>query len=170
LFSLRFELSSIRGVQVIAGSPGSARRVWRKRKHRKRQENFPRGWWPQLVGEKSRSSSSSHRLPHAVKACRRSTFAGRVASTRRVNAVASVSRTPTSIYRRTTVPAPHSPRSLSPKSSAISNEPAAIKQWRTTVRPTMASAAALSTNGRDGSSTARATRRHRTSARREDGD
>jgi hypothetical protein len=92
--------------------PGRSLGVRRKQKRGKRRGNFPRAWWPQLMGEKGRSSSSSHRLSRAVKACHRSVFAGRVASTRRVNVVASVLRVPTSIYRRTTASAPHSPRRL----------------------------------------------------------
>jgi hypothetical protein len=59
---------------------GRARGVRRKQKRGKPRGKFPRAWWPRLVGEKGRSSSSLHHLPHAVKACRRSVFAGHVAS------------------------------------------------------------------------------------------
>jgi hypothetical protein len=52
---------------------------------------------PNLSARKDRSSSSSHRLPRAVKPA-----AGHGASTRRVNVVASVSRASPSIYRGTT--------------------------------------------------------------------
>jgi hypothetical protein len=52
---------------------GRARGVRRKQKCEKHRGKFPCAWWPQLVGEKGRSSSSSHRLPRAVKACRRRT-------------------------------------------------------------------------------------------------
>jgi hypothetical protein len=46
--------------------PGHARGLRTKEMHAKRRGNFPRVVWPRLVGERGRSSSSSHRLPRIV--------------------------------------------------------------------------------------------------------
>jgi hypothetical protein len=81
-FSSGFGPSSIRRVQAIPAPPGRARGLRTKQMRGKRRGKFPRVWWPRLVGEKGRSSSSSHhlprivvfpthRLPRAIKACRR---------------------------------------------------------------------------------------------------
>jgi hypothetical protein len=37
-----------------------------ERKRAKQQGKFPRVWWPRLVGERGRSSSSLHRIPRIV--------------------------------------------------------------------------------------------------------
>jgi hypothetical protein len=66
LISLRFGPSSIRRAQVIFGLPGRAQELWTKEMRAKRRGNFPRVVWPRLVGERGRSSSSSHRLPRIV--------------------------------------------------------------------------------------------------------
>jgi hypothetical protein len=38
--------------------PGSAQGLRIKRKRGKHRENFPRGWWPRLIGDKGQSSST----------------------------------------------------------------------------------------------------------------
>jgi hypothetical protein len=68
---------------------------------RETPRKFPRVWWPRLVGEKGRSSFSSHRLPRAIKACRRRTCSH---AARRVNVRPS-------IYRGLPRVWPHSPPS-----------------------------------------------------------
>jgi hypothetical protein len=123
--------------------PGRARGVRRKQMRGKRRGKFPRVWWPRLVSEKGRSSSSLHRLPHAVKACRRQTCSH---AARRVNARPS-------IYHGLPRVLPHSP--LLP--SLLSTKP--LEQWRAsatmTARRTMASAGAPCTNGSRGRRTQR---------------
>jgi hypothetical protein len=139
--------------------PGHARGVRRKPKRGKCRGKFPRAWWPRLVGEKGQSSSSSHRPPHAVKACRRWTHSFHAGS--RVNARLYLSRT-YSVW-------PHSPplSSFSPVFSPRN----ILEQWRATAtaRRTTALASVLYTNGRGGCSTWRANRRRRTSAHPEAG-
>jgi hypothetical protein len=139
--------------------PGSARRVRRKRKRGTHRENFPRGWWPRLVGEKGRSLSSLHRLPRDVKSCRRSIFA-------------SNSRARPSIYRGTTASGCiHHRRLLSLPSLVFSPQSSSSEQWRATAtaRRTTSSAGVPYTSGRCNFCTWRATWRRRTSARPEDG-
>jgi hypothetical protein len=61
-----FEPLSIRRAQAIPGFPRRARGLRTKEIRAKRRGNFPRVVWPRLVGERGRSSSSSHRLPRIV--------------------------------------------------------------------------------------------------------
>jgi hypothetical protein len=61
-----FGPSSIRRAQAIPGLLGRARGLRTKEMRAKRRGNFPRVMWPQLVGERGRSSSSLHRLPRIV--------------------------------------------------------------------------------------------------------
>jgi hypothetical protein len=100
-FSPEFGPLSIRRAQAIPAPPGHARGLRRKQMCGKHRGKFLRVWWPRLVVEKGRSSSSSHRLPRAVKACRRRTCSHAV---RRVNAHSP-------IYRGLPCVWPHSPPS-----------------------------------------------------------
>jgi hypothetical protein len=158
-FSPGFGRSSIRRAQAIPGLPGHAQGLRTKEMRAKWQGKFSRVWWPRLVGERGWSSSSSHCLPRAVKACRRRTCSH---AARLVNARPPIHRGLPRVW-------PAAFTSFSP----IHSSPSPDEQWWATapmtVRPTMASAGAPCTSGRAACSTWGATRRRPTSARPEAG-
>jgi hypothetical protein len=120
---------------------GRTQGVRKKQKRGKHREKFPRAWWPRVVSEKGRSSSSSHRLPRAVKACCR-TRSFHAASSPQIHA-----RLPLFIVDL-------------PRLAAFTT----LTTWRTTT-----SAGVLYTNGREGCCNWRATQRRRTSTHQEAG-
>jgi hypothetical protein len=108
----RIWLSSVRRAQAIPSPPGSARGLRTKLKRGKRRENFPRGLWPQLVGDRGQSSCARFKSLPPV----------RLRRTRRLGFTRG------SLYLSPNLPRPLPSPVFSPQSTSTS------EQWRATAR------------------------------------